>query len=104
MRERAQDAAGGHGKVVRVMPNVATLVGETAAAMAMGPGCSEADEATVKSLFNAVGVIHKVRGRLGLSHSAKSVDNFWWVTYSGELVKACHLHLSTGSWKATEAM
>lgn len=43
------------------MPNVATLVGETAAAMAMGPGCSEADEATVKSLFNAVGVIHKVR-------------------------------------------
>jgi len=73
LRERAQDAAGGHGKVVRVMPNVATLVGETAAAMAMGPGCSEADEATVKSLFNAVGVIHKVRGRLGLSHSAKSV-------------------------------
>mmetsp|Transcript_26835 Transcript_26835/g.51114 ORF Transcript_26835/g.51114 Transcript_26835/m.51114 type:complete len:351 (+) Transcript_26835:65-1117(+) len=59
-----QEAAGGHGRVVRVMPNVATLVGETAAAMSMSPGCSEQDEAVVKRLFDAVGVIHKVDEKL----------------------------------------
>jgi pyrroline-5-carboxylate reductase len=32
--------------------------------MSMGPGCTEADEATVKALFGAVGVIHKVDEKL----------------------------------------
>ena len=35
------------------MPNVATLVGATAAGMSMGPGCDEEDEKTVKQLFGA---------------------------------------------------
>jgi len=59
-----QEGAGGHGRVVRVMPNVATLVGATAAGMSMGPGCDKADEILVKELFDSVGLIHKVDEKL----------------------------------------
>eukprot|EP00240_Pyramimonas_obovata_P016108 CAMPEP_0118935466 /NCGR_PEP_ID=MMETSP1169-20130426/15659_1 /TAXON_ID=36882 /ORGANISM="Pyramimonas obovata, Strain CCMP722" /LENGTH=271 /DNA_ID=CAMNT_0006878509 /DNA_START=160 /DNA_END=975 /DNA_ORIENTATION=+ len=59
-----QDGAGGHGRVIRVMPNVATLVGAAAAGMSMGPGCDAEDENTVKQLFDSVGLIHKVDEKL----------------------------------------
>eukprot|EP00239_Pterosperma_sp_CCMP1384_P004853 CAMPEP_0197859080 /NCGR_PEP_ID=MMETSP1438-20131217/33414_1 /TAXON_ID=1461541 /ORGANISM="Pterosperma sp., Strain CCMP1384" /LENGTH=270 /DNA_ID=CAMNT_0043475471 /DNA_START=192 /DNA_END=1004 /DNA_ORIENTATION=+ len=59
-----QAAAGGHSKVVRVMPNTPCLVGETAAAMAMGSGTDGSDEAVVKELFGAVGAIHVVAEKL----------------------------------------
>lgn len=51
-------------RVVRVMPNTPCLVGETAAAMSLGRNASVADADLVKSMFAAVGKIHKVDEKL----------------------------------------
>lgn len=47
-------------RVVRVMPNTPAVVGEGAAGYCMGPGTTDADEATVKSCLEAVGRAFRV--------------------------------------------
>jgi pyrroline-5-carboxylate reductase len=57
-------AAGAGARLVRVMPNTPCLVGETAAAMCLGGSADEGDADAVRSLFAAVGVVHRVEERL----------------------------------------
>ena len=57
-------AAGPTTRLVRVMPNTPCLVGETAAAMCLGGAADEGDADTVRALFSAVGVVHRVDERL----------------------------------------
>ena len=47
-------------RVVRVMPNTPALVGEGAAGYCLGPHATEADDATVRSCFDAVGKAFRV--------------------------------------------
>ena len=47
-------------RVIRVMPNTPSLVGEGASAYAMGPEATEQDELLVKSCLEAVGLAFKV--------------------------------------------
>lgn len=53
-------AAGPNTRVVRAMPNTPALVGEAAAGMCLGGTADSSDEAVVKSLFEAVGIIFTV--------------------------------------------
>ncbi len=48
------------GKVVRVIPNTACLIGETAAGYAVGENVSEVDTALVETMMSAVGIAHRV--------------------------------------------
>lgn len=59
-----QSWAGQKVRVVRVMPNTPCLVGETAAAMSLGPDATTADAELVRRLFQAVGTIHMVDEKL----------------------------------------
>ena len=47
-------------RIVRVMPNTPALVGEGAAGYCLGPHATEADDATVRSCFDAVGKAFRV--------------------------------------------
>lgn len=47
----------GHRRVVRVMPNTPSAVGEAASVMCMGETATEKDEERVSSLFSAIGKI-----------------------------------------------
>lgn len=47
-------------KIVRVMPNTPALVLESASVLYCNENVSEADEASVRQIFDAVGVAHKV--------------------------------------------
>ena len=47
-------------RVARVMPNTPTLVRAGAAAVALGPTCTEADRAAVKTILGAVGTVELV--------------------------------------------
>mmetsp|Transcript_33088 Transcript_33088/g.80399 ORF Transcript_33088/g.80399 Transcript_33088/m.80399 type:complete len:277 (-) Transcript_33088:287-1117(-) len=51
-------------RIVRVMPNTPCLVGETAAAFALGKNCKEDDGKTVESMLCACGVAYKVKENL----------------------------------------
>ncbi|GAB5029950.1 pyrroline-5-carboxylate reductase [Nannochloropsis oceanica] len=48
-------------RVVRVMPNTPCLVGQSAAAFAMGDNCLPEDAALVKKIFSAVGAAFEVK-------------------------------------------
>lgn len=48
-------------RVVRVMPNTPCLVGESAAAFALGENCLPEDAATVKRIFSSVGLAVEVK-------------------------------------------
>ena len=50
--------------VIRVMPNTPCLVGECAAAYALGSYASPSQKATCEAIFNAVGVIQEVPEKL----------------------------------------
>ncbi len=54
------EAAGGHHRVVRVMPNTPALIGQGAAAYAPGRTATDADAATTECLLGAVGTVTKV--------------------------------------------
>jgi pyrroline-5-carboxylate reductase len=58
---RLQEAAGDNARLVRVMPNTPALVGECAAAYALGPAATEADAELTQRLFSAVGVAYRVK-------------------------------------------
>lgn len=51
-----EEAAGGHGRVVRVMPNTPCLVGLGASAFAAGSGTNRADLADVRTILESVGI------------------------------------------------
>lgn len=51
-------------KIVRVMPNTPCLVGMAASGFALGKHCSDADAATVESIFGAVGIALQVKEQL----------------------------------------
>ncbi len=57
---RLREMLAGHARLVRVMPNTPSLVGYGAAGFACGPGCTEADAATVRNIFEAVGLVEAV--------------------------------------------
>jgi pyrroline-5-carboxylate reductase len=57
----ALEKAAGGARVVRVMPNTPALVGQGAAAYALGSTATEADAALVEKIFRAVGVIVRVQ-------------------------------------------
>jgi hypothetical protein len=48
-------------RVVRVMPNTPCLVGESAAAFALGENCLPEDAAVVKRIFSSVGLAVEVK-------------------------------------------
>lgn len=54
----------GDARVVRVMPNTPCLVGESAAAFALGSSATPNDAAVVGELFGAVGKVHHVAEHL----------------------------------------
>jgi pyrroline-5-carboxylate reductase len=56
-----EEAAGGAARVIRVMPNTPALVGQGAAAYALGSAATEADAELVEKLFRSVGIIVRVR-------------------------------------------
>ena len=58
-----QEAAGEKAHLIRVMPNTPCLVGASASAMCLGGQASEEDGEAVRTLFDAVGTIFKVRLR-----------------------------------------
>ena len=60
LKDRGNDSA----RVVRVMPNTPCFVGETAAAMALGPGVSTAEKECVERLLSSVGKCHVVDEKL----------------------------------------
>lgn len=47
-------------RVVRVMPNQACTVGQSASGYAMGALCTDADKATVQAIFGSVGMAHQL--------------------------------------------
>ncbi len=61
---RLQEAAGEGVRMVRVMPNTPALVGECAAAYALGAHATTEDAALAQRLFSAVGVAYPVKESL----------------------------------------
>ncbi|MBK9138480.1 MAG: pyrroline-5-carboxylate reductase [Verrucomicrobia bacterium] len=61
---RLQEAAGDGVRLVRVMPNTPALVGECAAAYALGAAATDADGALAQRLFAAIGVAYPVKEAL----------------------------------------
>ncbi len=55
---------GGHGRIVRAMPNTPALVGEGATAIAGGPLATADDLETCESLFRATGLVVRTDERL----------------------------------------
>jgi len=51
-------------RFIRVMPNTPALIGQGASAYCLGPSATEADEAAVRGLLEAVGTAHRVPERL----------------------------------------
>jgi pyrroline-5-carboxylate reductase len=51
---------GGHTRLVRVMPNTPSLIGEGVSALTAGPGAGEADLALAESLLGTVGPVLRV--------------------------------------------
>jgi pyrroline-5-carboxylate reductase len=58
------DAAGAAARIVRVMPNTPALVGEGAAAYALGPKATEDDAKLTEKIFGSVGAIVRVKETL----------------------------------------
>lgn len=54
------DRLGPDCRLIRVMPNTPALVGEGAAAYALGPNATAEDEKVVRTFLNAVGTCHRV--------------------------------------------
>ena len=54
---RISEGLGGHGRVVRAMPNTPAIVGEGATAIVGGRAASSEDMATAETLFRSVGVV-----------------------------------------------
>ena len=59
-----QGAAGEAARIVRVMPNTPALIGEGAAAFALGSTATAEDAALTEKIFSGVGVVAKVKEEL----------------------------------------
>ncbi len=57
---KSMEAAAGHHRVIRVMPNTPALIGQGAAAYACGSTATAADAAAAESLLGAVGTVTRV--------------------------------------------
>ena len=57
---KSMEAAAGHHRVIRVMPNTPSLIGQGAAAYAVGSTATPADAAAAESLLGAVGTVTRV--------------------------------------------
>lgn len=60
----SMEAAAGHHRVVRVMPNTPALIGQGAAAYAPGTRATDADCAVTEQLLGAVGTVTRVAEKL----------------------------------------
>jgi len=60
----SMEAAAGHHRVVRVMPNTPALIGQGAAAYAPGSKATDADCAVTEQLLSAVGTVTRVAEKL----------------------------------------
>jgi len=60
----SMEAAAGHHRVIRVMPNTPALVGKGAAAYAPGRSATEADCHTAETILGAVGTVTRVAEKL----------------------------------------
>lgn len=58
------EAAAGHHRVIRVMPNTPSLIGQGAAAYSAGTNATEADCALTEQLLGAVGTVTRVPEKL----------------------------------------
>ena len=62
--ERLRDGLGGHGRIIRAMPNAPALVGASATAIAASPGSSEDDIRVARTLFASVGTVDSISEHL----------------------------------------
>ena len=51
---------GGHGRIIRAMPNTPAAIGKGASVFTAGPAVTDADRATAKALLEAIGTAHWV--------------------------------------------
>lgn len=57
---KSMEAAAGHHRIIRVMPNTPALIGQGASAFATGSTATEADAAAARALLSAVGTVSQV--------------------------------------------
>jgi pyrroline-5-carboxylate reductase len=57
---KSMEAAAGHHRIIRVMPNTPALIGQGAAAYATGASATAADAAAAEALLGAVGTVTRV--------------------------------------------